>query len=690
MPIAPIGQTNLAGVGVPNVLVQIVPPNPLLNGVPTNIIGVVGTASWGPINAPTVIGSLQQLLNTFGSPANAQYDLGTPIYAALQQSANNFLGVRVTDGTDVASTGDVLDTSTAIGVILTAIYTGTVGNNLLAQITFGSNYTVANPSFRLSVWLAGGVPEVFDNIGGTGAVFWSNLVNVVNNGQGVTRGPSQLVKAQLPGIISSVTVSAAGSYQTIPTLSATIGTGATLVPHMKVVSASIPSGGAGTGWAMNDTATVIGGTGTAAVITVNTVDGSGGILTFTVSTPGNYTVLPSNPVSVTPSAAGTGASFNLAWGLLSVTVSAGGTGFTSSSALVVSGGNGTGATGTLVLSTAASSTAPALNSVPYTFSGGLNGNGGVTDTTLIGNDTVTTINGVTYSRTGMYALRSTNASIGILADQTVFASNWNTQATFGLSEGMYMITSFANGFENNIGSPTSSGTMIYDKIQNVTPSYALKIMCGDWVQIFDPFNNVTRLINPQGFVAGILAAQLPDNSSLNKPMNGIISTQKLLLQQVYSNADLLAMETAGIDVITKPIPASISDFGCRLGVNASGAATTIGDNYTRMVNFLAETFNTGLGGFVGLPQTVDVQLQARNTIQNFLANIQFLGMIGTIDGSPAYRVTLDSTNNPPQRVALGYMQADVQVTLWSIIFVFVVNLQAGQSVQISVLPPQPL
>jgi len=61
MPIVPVGQTNLAAIGVPNVVVQIVPPNPLLNGVPTNIIGVVGTASWGAKNSPVTVGSLQEL-----------------------------------------------------------------------------------------------------------------------------------------------------------------------------------------------------------------------------------------------------------------------------------------------------------------------------------------------------------------------------------------------------------------------------------------------------------------------------------------------------------------------------------------------------------------------------------------------------------------------------------------------------
>ena len=676
MPIVPVGQTNLAAIGVPNVVVQIVPPNPLLNGVPTNIIGVVGTASWGAVNSPVTVGSLQELIANFGQPENEDFDLGTQVYTGYLQGANNFACVRVTDGSDVPAVSALLDSMAADGLVLTALYTGIVGNTLNATITQGSNYTDALPTYKLTVYLLGGVPETYDNVGGSGAAFWTNLMNAINMGQGNQRPPSNLILASIPGVIASVTVGSAGSYATLPTLSATIGSGAVLVPHMEAVSASIPSGGAGSSYNIADAITLTGGTGTKTVITVDTVDGSGGILTFHISTAGNYTVLPTNPVmqgSVSPSG-GSGAEFNLLWGLLSVTVSAGGTGYTAGSTLVISGGSGTGAAGTLVLSTAASTNAPSLTNNPYTFSGGTNGNSGVTDATLIGSDTAT-------PRTGMYALRNTQASIGVLADQTD-PTQWGAQSAFGLSEGMYMIGTFANGYENNI-----AGAITTKQTNNIA-SYSFKLMLGDWCQISDPFNNVIRFVSPQGFVAGILATQLPDNSSLNKIMNGIVATQKTTDEQTYSDADLAQLQSGGIDVITRPIPASNTAFGVRLGINTSGLVTTIGDNYTRMINFLSETFNNGLGAFVGLPQTVDVQNQARATLQAFLQNIQQLGMIGTLTGNPAYSVILDSTNNPPTQVALGYMQANVEVTLWSIVFQFIVNLQAGQSVVIQTLPPQ--
>lgn len=743
MSIVQAGTTNLAAVQVPNVLVQIIPPNPLLNGVPTNIIGVVGTSIYGPVNAPTVVGSMAEYIQMFGTPEAALYDMGTQVYTASLQTANNFTCVRVTDGTDIAATVDVADTMSGVGAILDAKYTGALGNTINAIISAGS----MSSTYKLTLYFQGGSPEVFDNIGGSGAAIWSNLVNAVNLGQSSLRGPSQICNATTNTGISSVTVNAAGSYTTLPTVNI-IGPGsdATFVVHMDALTAapsdvgsdyapadtitltggthstaaiatvettqlvSLSLNAAGSGYQVGDTIVLEGGTSSiAAILTVETVNGSGdletftittagsytvnsatftqgstsgvgsgatfetglfGVLTATVTTAGNYTALPSNPVSQgATSGSGTGATLNMTWGVLSVAVTAAGTGYTEESLIEFSGSGG--ALAVLVLSSA-----NPPNIASYVLSGGTNGNLDVTDATLIGTDGLT--------RTGMYSLRKSGASIGILADQTVAVSNWGLQAAFGASEGIYMIAPIAAGYQENIAGA------IAVKTAAAVANYELKVMMGDWVYLVDPFNNVTRLVSPQGYVAGVLATQLPSGSSLNKIMVGVAATQKSADNLLYSDADLLALENAGIDVITNNIPANPSAgvFGVRLGINTSGMITTNGDNYSRMINFLAETFNAGLGDFIGLPQTTTVQNQARSTLQNFLQNLVFLGLIGSVSGGSAFRVILDSTNNPPNRVALGYMQADVQVTLFSIIQVFVVNLQAGQSVQITTLPPQ--
>ena len=53
MPIVQAGAINTTALVVPDLYVQVVPPqNLVLNGVPTNVVGVVGSASWGPVNQP--------------------------------------------------------------------------------------------------------------------------------------------------------------------------------------------------------------------------------------------------------------------------------------------------------------------------------------------------------------------------------------------------------------------------------------------------------------------------------------------------------------------------------------------------------------------------------------------------------------------------------------------------------------
>lgn len=79
----------------------------------------------------------------------------------------------------------------------------------------------------------------------------------------------------------------------------------------RVGTASITTGGSG--YTANDILTVTGGSfTTATTITVLTVNGGGTILTAAVEDPGNYTVRPTNPVSVT-GGTGSGATFNLSF-----------------------------------------------------------------------------------------------------------------------------------------------------------------------------------------------------------------------------------------------------------------------------------------------------------------------------------------------------------------------------------------
>lgn len=518
MPIVQQGSINTTALVVPDLYVQIVPPqNLVLNGVPTDIVGVVGSASWGPVGQPVIIGSMSDYAVAFGPVMARTYDMGTQVATAVQQGAQNFRCVRATDGTDTAASL----TLPTVNCVFTAAYTGSLGNQINVTLASGSK---AN-TWRLTVALPGLVPEVFDNIAGTGTAFWQALASAVNAGQGPQRGPSQLVTANANG----------------------------------------------------------------------------------------------------------------------------------------------------------ASAAPAAFSYSFTSgTAGSDGASGVTAATLIGADVV--------PRTGMYALRGQGCGIALLADADD-STQWTTQAAFGLSEGCYMILAGPAGdtITNAVATKQSAGL----------DTYACKLMFGDWIWWNDPVNAVLRLVSPQGFVAGRLANLSPEQSSLNKPLYGVVGSQKSGApgtgqNSSYAAADLAALLQAGIDVIANPQPGG-AFWGVRGGHNASSNAAIDGDNYTRLTNYIAATLASGMGQYVGQLINADLFRRIRATQLGFLQNMLSQGMLGSTDGSLPFSVICDTSNNPASRTSLGYVQSDAQVQYQAINEKFIVNIEGGQTVQVAtqVLPGTP-
>src|SRR5579875_2491166 len=193
MPVVQQGSINTTALIVPDIYVQIVPPqNLVLNGVPTDIVGVVGTASWGPVNQPVIVASMANYAANFGPVMARKYDMGTQVATAVQQGAQNFRCVRVTDGTDAAASAALLNNAGNYPLLLTARYSGSAGNSITVAMAPGA----PNNSWTVTITMAGLTPEVFANIPAPNfGTFWTNLVNAMNAGLGPLRGPSQLVVA---------------------------------------------------------------------------------------------------------------------------------------------------------------------------------------------------------------------------------------------------------------------------------------------------------------------------------------------------------------------------------------------------------------------------------------------------------------------------------------------------------------
>lgn len=678
------GALNTTALIVPGLFVQVVPPqNLVLNGVPSNFVGVIGSAAWGAINTANVVGSMQQYAQQFGPLQNRKFDMGTAVAAAVQQGAAYFRCVRVTDGTDTAATGQGPASS---NITFTSLYTGSLGNTITATVGPGSRAGTN----ALTVGLPGVAPERYDNL--SSGVY----KNTVVAGTGIT-------------VVPTLTFAAPTNV---------LGTTATGIVNLATVGTPT-IGAAGTLYAIGDTISLSNGV----IVKVLTLSGSA-IATFSAqgvagtalgSVTGPGTAIPVSPLAqVSTSGAGTGATVNVVWGLGTVTMTNPGTLYTASPTCTVQSGAGTPGTVTPIASiwgafasavnngnsvsrgpsqiiTAISSTgttAPAT--ATYTLSGGTDGAAGCTAATLVGADSA-----IGGSRTGMYVLRGTQCSIGMLADADD-STQWTTIDALGLSEGMYMMQVLPAG--------TSITAGVTAKQNAGLDSYASKLLEGDWIWWNDQVNGITRLISPQGFAAGRLANLSPQNSSLNKPLYSVVGSQKsglpgLGTAQQYSDADLQTMFIAGIDVIANPQPGGFY-WGVRCGHNSSSNAAIHGDNYTRMTNYIAATLNAGMGKFVGEVINNDLMRRVRSTLLSFLANLLQQGLLGILDGtgggntgvaagSVPYSVICDVTNNPFSRTAIGYLQADVQVRYQAINEEFIVNLEGGQTVRVltQLLPP---
>ena len=323
-----------------------------------------------------------------------------------------------------------------------------------------------------------------------------------------------------------------------------------------------------------------------------------------------------------------------------------------------------------VVATLAAGVATTIVAGSSLFTGGTDGATGVTAAMMVGNDAP--------ARTGMYALRGQGCGLAVIADLDD-STQWSVLAAFGYSEAIYMIVSGPSNdtISNAVSTKQTAGV----------DDYSIKTLLGDWIYWSDPVNQVVRIVSPQGFVAGRLANLSPEQSSLNKPIYGIVSTQRLGLPgqsgaQTYSMAELTALGQAGIDVITNPAPSG-PIFAARFGHNSSTNPTISGDNYVRLTNYLASTFLASMGLFVGRTVSSELFRQIRSSQLQFLGDLLGQGILGTLDGTLPYNVICDVSNNPPSRTGLGYVQADIQVRYMAILERFIINLEGGQTVVVT-------
>jgi hypothetical protein len=303
----------------------------------------------------------------------------------------------------------------------------------------------------------------------------------------------------------------------------------------------------------------------------------------------------------------------------------------------------------------------------YAASGGTDGATGVVATTLLGADGLT--------RTGMYALRRTGVQVATLLD-CYTSTTWLAQAQFGLNEGIYFFDANTQG-----SSITATGTALATA---GVDSYAFTLCAGDFCWYQDVVNGVNRSLSPATYMAAKQAATSPEQSRLNKPLYGLIGTDRSLANNLYSQAEKEQAVLNRIDYIANPSPGG-NYFSAQTGLNTSSLSSTNGDNYTRMTNYIAFTINAAMGYVVGQVQTTAQRRAVKATLNAFFNNMwkSTPPMIGDVSNPTAqpWLIVLDNTNNTFASVALGNEVGNISVTYLSIVKRFILNYMGGQSVK---------
>jgi len=736
MPVFLDGQQNLAALTVPGVYGDIILPSPLLVGTPTNIMGVVGVASWGPTNSMIYFSAVTDGAVALGNPTNRKYDIMTHVEAATQVGgAIGFGAVRVSDGSDLAATGFMQGTiaQQAAGTItfvsnpvaLTTITLGTTTWSFVAsgavgnQTNIGANLAATlvqlqidlNSSADAQVDLASYVASatvltVTYKTPGTGG----NSFNIATTVAGASASSSTLTGGT-PGT-TGLNLSAKYTGVMGNQIQASIQQGSAAYSYMFIVAfPGLPPEQYNnvTGSQAVGTWTFVSNPVAATTITIGTTTwtfvASGAVgnqtnigtsLSATLATLATqlnastdaqiskctYTVTPTTLKATYKTPDPAGGSFAMATNVAGATVTGATLTYNANSvwlnaATAINGGTPShSAPSNFVVASAGTSTLIPVLGAPILLSGGTDGTGNLTDANLLGQDVL--------PRKGMYCLRGSLVTDFELVDHST-STAWAAISAFALGELMTPV--FA----------TVSGDNIANAITTVINSgddspWGWTIL-GDWPYFQDSFNGLNRSVSPAAFGIGILGNLSPQQSPLNKPLQGVTATQRSQFGLPYSDAELSQINTGRIDVIVPPANSSggfYFSFGS--GRNMSSNTAANGIEYTRMTNFLMRTAKSkAAGSIVGQIQSIQpndqTRARAKALFDGFSAQLAApqvglgIGGQGMID---QWAVKCDLDNNPPNLQALGYLFLYWQVRYLNVVRYFVIKFMGGGNVTVTV------
>lgn len=629
----PTGNFNPSSLSADDLYIVIQNPPGYVSGIPTDVIGVVGTASWGPTNSACAIGSATQAQATFGSISAASltdpYDLATDLALAFGQasSAATLEGwaVRVSDGTDVAASAAIPGVASAASLTATVAGTITAADQLTLHFTssalYGSPVLVAY-TVQSSDTLASIAANLAKAVNATPVLANAGIFALVN-----------------PSDAEEVLIYQPAALSPQVTLTASVSSGAT-----ETLTAGTSGPTSTAGLTLSGIYTGVLGNQIQAVLQAGAQTNT---FTALLALPalGMQESFPNIPA----------ANF---WKALQTAINLGLSGVRGPSQ-ICRASNANPAVGNPTLQTT-------------TLSGGTDGRSGVTTSILLGSSSA-------LPPTGLYALAQQIPNVSIVwLVGCVDPNSVSPLVSFGQSNGCSVLVPFAGGTTTAAAISAVQTNGVHD------PSL---MYVKDWIYWFDPINNQVRYSPPTAVIGGLAATLPPWENPGNTPTNMVIATDRINPPNGYSypyqDSEIGMLANAGICFIANPIPAG-SEFGIRTAQTTSLNPTTAGFEWWRMSCYLAKSFMSFMGSYVDANQSQQPVDPTRSAIKNQLN--AFLASLGTqIDG---YSVicTFSSTGSPgngvntPTSIQQGFLYCLVKVTYLATVRFFILTLQGGTTV----------
>lgn len=621
------GSLNIPALTTDDAYVQIVAPPSFIQGAPTDVIGLVGSASYGPVGIPVHLGSGQDAVLSFGpmGPASLTdpYDLATDLFLAFgQNSAQATMeawAVRVSDGTDAPAAANLTGAASPAAKTLTIAGTITTGDVVTGTITSAS--VVGSPISVTYTVIAGDTLST------------------------IAAGLAASIDANAPLAAASITATSAAGVVSI------------YAPSAVTFTATGSSSG---------TETVTAGTG---ATTTN-----GGTLQSL------YTGVLANKIRATVSNGATTGSFTVTIippvGLPEIYPNIPGSTFWKSLAQAVNAGLSTirGQSGIVkAINVVPAVGAPATGT--STLSGGTDGRSGINTATSLGSASA-------IPATGLFALTGLKPAVGIAWMSGVTDMNAvSTALAFNQAAG----TSFIHPLKTGLSSTAAAAAVQTGGVADPSIVYAK-----DFITFFDTINNVTRRVPPTAVIGGRWATLQPQQSPGNKAVNLVIGTERndpILGNVPYSSSEIGQLESAGITLVTNPIPRG-SMFGIRHGQSSSSDPVTAPAEYWRMTMYLARSAASFIGKYVDELQSQSPQDPLRQAFA--LESNQFLKFLRDQGQIDKFLVTCAYSSSPAAQagngmntrasVAAHYMFGLWQVTYLSSVRFLVMSLQGGTTV----------